>query len=68
MQGLAVERGRFRILEVLNVLRRQLRSIHFDRQLVELVSKREWWLVILVVHTGQCVGADVDALVPFAES
>ena len=51
-------------LEFLDVGRRQLRPISFDRQLVELGRQGERRLVVRVIHAGQGVGADVEALVP----
>ena len=63
-QRLAVERFRFRILELLDVLLRQLRTVHLDRQLVQLGGEGERRLVVFVVDPGERVGADVEALVP----
>ena len=45
----------------------QLRAVHLDRQLVELGGKGERRLVVRVVHAGQRVGADVEALVPLQD-
>src|SRR5262245_42581281 len=53
-----------RRLKLLDILRRQLRAVDLDRQLVQLGGQREWWLVVGIVHAGQRVGADVEALVP----
>ena len=53
--------------ELLDVLGRQLRAVHLDRQLVELGGQRERRLVVRVVHAGQRVGADVEALVPLQD-
>jgi hypothetical protein len=50
-------------LEFFDVVGRELRAIHLDRQLVELGGERERRLIVFVVHTGECVGADVEALV-----
>ena len=41
MQRLAVERDRFRILEVFNIFRLQLRPVYLDGQLVELAGEDE---------------------------
>ena len=41
------------LLQLLDVLGRQLRTVHLDRQLVEQVVR--------VVHAGQRVGADIEA-------
>ncbi len=41
--------------------------VHFDRQLVELGGEGERRLVVRVVHAGQRVGADVEALVPLQD-
>ena len=46
---------------------RQLRPVHLDRQLVELGGEGERRLVVGVVHAGQRVGADVEALVPLQD-
>ncbi len=67
MQWLAVKCSRFRILELLDVLGRELRAVHLDRQLVKLAGKGERRLVVGVVHAGQRVGADVEALVPLQD-
>ena len=53
--------------EFLDVLGRQLRAVHFDRQLVELGGEGEGRLVVCVVHAGQRVGPDVEALVPLQD-
>jgi hypothetical protein len=67
MDRLAVNRARFGFLEFLDVLGRQLRPVHLNRQLVELGGQGERRLVVLVVHAGQCVRADVEALVPLQD-
>ena len=54
-------------LQLLDVLGRQLRPVDLDRQLVELGGQRERRLVVGVVHAGQRVGADVEALVPLQD-
>ena len=61
--------GGFRhpLFELLDLLRRQLRTVHLDRQLVELGGQRERRLVVGVVHAGERVGADVEALVPLQD-
>ena len=53
-----------RLLKLLDVFRRQLRSVDRKCHLVELAGELERRLVVSVVHPGQRVGADVEALVP----
>ena len=67
MYRLAVNSDGLRVLELLNIILRQLRSVHLDHQLVELAGKGEWWLVVSVVDAGQRVGTDVEALVPLED-
>src|SRR5215470_14593268 len=67
VQRATVERLRFRILEFLDVLRRQLRPIHFDGDLAELAGEREWTLIVLIVHRRACIGTEVHALVPLKD-
>ena len=67
MNRLAVYCNGFRIFELLDVLGRQLRPVHLDRQLVELGGQCERRLVIRIVHASQRVGADVEALVPLQD-
>ena len=58
---------RHRGLQLLDVLRRELRAVDLDRQLVQLAGERERGLVVRVVHARQRVGADVEALVPLQD-
>lgn len=51
------------LFEFLDVFGRQLRAIHLDRQLVQLGGQRERRLIVGVVHPGERVGANVEALV-----
>ena len=52
MNRLAVNRDRFRVLELFDIFFRELRPVHLDRQPVELGGQRERGLVVRVVHTG----------------
>src|SRR5262249_30227444 len=52
-----------RLLQLLDVPRRKLRSIDLDRQLVQLRRQFEGNLVIGIVHAGQRVGTDVKRFV-----
>ena len=45
----------------------ELRPIDLDRQLVELAGEGEGRLVVGIVHAGQRVGADIEALVPLQD-
>src|SRR5437762_6212624 len=67
MNWLAVNRGRFDVLELLDVFLRELRAIYLNRKLVELGSERERRLVVFIVDTSQRVGADIEALVPLQD-
>src|SRR5438552_12323009 len=67
MDRLTVNRGRFHILELLDVLLRELRAIYLNRKLVELGSERERRFIILVIHASQRVGANIEALVPLQD-
>src|SRR5438477_8059646 len=64
MDWLAVNRGRFGILEFLDLFLRELRAIHLDGQPVKLSGQRERRLIILIIHASQRVGTDIEALVP----
>src|ERR1043166_3726077 len=61
LAGLVVTR---RHLEFLDVFGRQLRAIHFQRDLAEFAREGERALIVLIVHRRAGVGADVEALVP----
>ena len=52
-----------RHLELLNVLRSELRSVDGQRDLLDLAGEPERHLVVLVVHRRAGVGADVEVLV-----
>jgi len=62
-----VERLRFRVLEFLDVLWRQLPQIHLDRDLAELARERERAFVVLIVHGGAGIGTKVHALIPLED-
>ena len=64
---LPVLRGAIRIRQLLLVLRRQLRGIERDRQLVDRASECEWDLIIVVIHRRTGVRADVEGLIPRQE-
>ncbi len=63
----AIDGGRPCIFELLGVLRRELRAVDRDGQLVELGGQRERRLVVGVVDPGQGIRADVEALVPLQD-
>ena len=67
MDRLAVNGRRFRILEFLDVLWRQLPQIHLDRDLAELARERERAFVVLIVHGGAGIGTKVHALIPLED-
>src|SRR5262249_40510494 len=48
--------------QLLDIFRRQLRSIDLQRELVELAGETEWHLVV-IGHRRASVGADVKVLV-----
>jgi hypothetical protein len=66
-QRRTIERFGFRLLERLDVLGRQLGTIDPDCQLVEFGRQRERRLVVRVIHAGERVGADIQALVPLQD-
>src|SRR5271166_5440797 len=55
------------LFQLPDVLGRQLRPVDLDRQLVELGCQRERRLVVLVVHAGERVRADVEGFVPLQD-
>src|SRR5262249_47249301 len=54
-------------LELLDVLRRQLRPIDCERELVELTGELEGHLVVPVIDGRAGIGADVEVLVPLPD-
>ena len=56
-----------RLLELLDVLGRELRAVDGQRQLVELAGEAEGGLVVLVGHRRAGIGAHVEALAPLHE-
>src|SRR5262245_49195222 len=55
-----------RLGELLHIVRRELRPVDRQRQLVERAGEREWHLVI-VGHRRAGVGANVEVLVPLQD-
>src|SRR5262249_28583260 len=53
-----------RLHELLHIVRRELRPVDGECQLVELAGEAERNLVVLVVHWRFGVGTDVEVLVP----
>jgi hypothetical protein len=55
--------GAICIRQLVLVLRRQLRRLDRDRQLVELAGEREWDLIAAVIHLRAGFRADVEGLI-----
>src|SRR6516164_1613486 len=64
VQRCAIERLRFRILKLLDLLGRQLWTFNLQRDLAEFTGESEWALIVLIVHGRAGVRAEVHALVP----
>src|SRR6266581_302529 len=62
-RSLRVLSGAIRVRQLLFVLRRQLRRLERDRQLVDLARECEWDLIIAVIHRRTGFRADVEGLV-----
>lgn len=54
-------------LELLDVLRRELGTIHLDRHFVHLAGKREGRFVVGIVDPGEGVGTDIETLLPLQD-
>lgn len=51
------------LLEFLDVLGRELRTVDLKGQFVELRGERERHLIVFFVHAGERVGADIEGFV-----
>src|SRR4029450_8289297 len=51
-------------LECLDVLGAELWPIHLEGQLVQLGGEGEGRLIVFIIHAGEAIGANVEALVP----
>src|SRR5215467_97559 len=54
-------------LKLLHVVRRELRLIDCDGQLVDFTGKRKWDLIVVVIDRRTSVGSNVECLVPLQD-